>query len=361
MKKLIFLIAALSVLALSGCSSNQNDSSSSATASSSQSHTVELKELGLTYTTPAAWAEFETTNLYPLTIQSEGTLARIIYNYVKEEDISSMESATDSSSYQSYLTPICEIMVAPTENFSNDTLKALTSLYENAENVSEQNGYSYYVLYPCTANTLEGKDLENYNKMAEAVPELIESISTEDFNPEDIKPIIDTDELKKYITFDTHTLEGEAINSTVFGDYDLTMVNFWGTYTYPDINETAVLAELDKQIKTMEGVNFMQVVIDTPSEEAEELALKIKAENGAEYTSVIPDKRLASWIVNNIEGIPTTVFVNNDAVVVGEPIQGVKTLDEYLTLLNAQLETMKSQDAANTETPSETQAETPAQ
>ena len=146
MKKLIFLIAALSVLALSGCSSNQNDSSSSATASSSQSHTVELKELGLTYTTPAAWAEFETTNLYPLTIQSEGTLARIIYNYVKEEDISSMESATDSSSYQSYLTPICEIMVAPTENFSNDTLKALTSLYENAENVSEQNGYSYYVL-----------------------------------------------------------------------------------------------------------------------------------------------------------------------------------------------------------------------
>ena len=199
MKKLILTIAVLSVFAAVGCSNNtgnQNAAGSSAVSSEIQTHTVELKELGLTYTTPAAWAEFETTNLYPLTIQSEGTLARIIYNYVKEEDVPSMESATDSASYQSYLTPICEIMVAPTENFSNDTLKDLTSLYENAENVSEQNGYSYYVLYPCTANSLEGKDLENYNKMADAVPELIESISTEDFNPEDIKPIIDTDELK---------------------------------------------------------------------------------------------------------------------------------------------------------------------
>ena len=263
----------MSVLALSGCSSNHNDSSSSATASSSQSHTVELKELGLTYTTPAAWAEFETTNLYPLTIQSEGTLARIIYNYVKEEDISSMESATDSSSYQSYLTPICEIMVAPTENFSNDTLKALTSLYENAENVSEQNGYSYYVLYPCTANTLEGKDLENYNKMAEAVPELIESISTEDFNPEDIKPIIDTDELKKYITFDTHTLEGEAINSTVFGDYDLTMVNFWGTYAVDKSNEQAVLEEVYQYCLGLKDkkVNVINAIVDTPSEENEKI------------------------------------------------------------------------------------------
>ena len=332
MKKLIFLIAALSVLALSGCSSNQNDSSSSATASSSQSHTVELKELGLTYTTPAAWAEFETTNLYPLTIQSEGTLARIIYNYVKEEDISSMESATDSSSYQSYLTPICEIMVAPTENFSNDTLKALTSLYENAENVSEQNGYSYYVLYPCTANTLEGKDLENYNKMAEAVPELIESISTEDFNPEDIKPIIDTDELKKYITFDTHTLEGEAINSTVFGDYDLTMVNFWGTYAIDKSNEQAVLEEVYQYCLGLKDkkVNVINAIVDTPSEENEKIVKELKTEAGGTFTTIVMDEVLANWAVENLEGVPTTIFVNSEGKIISDQIKGAKSAQTYI-------------------------------
>ena len=332
MKKLIFLIAALSVLALSGCSSNQNDSSSSATASSSQSHTVELKELGLTYTTPAAWAEFETTNLYPLTIQSEGTLARIIYNYVKEEDISSMESATDSSSYQSYLTPICEIMVAPTENFSNDTLKALTSLYENAENVSEQNGYSYYVLYPCTANTLEGKDLENYNKMAEAVPELIESISTEDFNPEDIKPIIDTDELKKYITFDTHTLEGEAINSTVFGDYDLTMVNFWGTYAIDKSNEQAVLEEVYQYCLGLKDkkVNVINAIVDTPSEENEKIVKELKSEAGGTFTTIVMDEVLANWAVENLEGVPTTIFVNSEGKIISDQIKGAKSAQTYI-------------------------------
>ena len=332
MKKLIFLIAALSVLALSGCSSNQNDSSSSATASSSQSHTVELKELGLTYTTPAAWAEFETTNLYPLTIQSEGTLARIIYNYVKEEDISSMESATDSSSYQSYLTPICEIMVAPTENFSNDTLKALTSLYENAENVSEQNGYSYYVLYPCTANTLEGKDLENYNKMAEAVPELIESISTEDFNPEDIKPIIDTDELKKYITFDTHTLEGEAINSTVFGDYDLTMVNFWGTYAVDKSNEQAVLEEVYQYCLGLKDkkVNVINAIVDTPSEENEKIVKELKTEAGGTFTTIVMDEVVANWAVENLEGVPTTIFVNSEGKIISDQIKGAKSAQTYI-------------------------------
>lgn len=332
MKKLIFLIAALSVLALSGCSSNHNDSSSSATASSSQSHTVELKELGLTYTTPAAWAEFETTNLYPLTIQSEGTLARIIYNYVKEEDISSMESATDSSSYQSYLTPICEIMVAPTENFSNDTLKALTSLYENAENVSEQNGYSYYVLYPCTANTLEGKDLENYNKMAEAVPELIESISTEDFNPEDIKPIIDTDELKKYITFDTHTLEGEAINSTVFGDYDLTMVNFWGTYAIDKSNEQAVLEEVYQYCLGLKDkkVNVINAIVDTPSEENEKIVKELKTEAGGTFTTIVMDEVLANWAVENLEGVPTTIFVNSEGKIISDQIKGAKSAQTYI-------------------------------
>lgn len=332
MKKLIFLIAALSVLALSGCSSNQNDSSSSATASSSQSHTVELKELGLTYTTPAAWAEFETTNLYPLTIQSEGTLARIIYNYVKEEDISSMESATDSSSYQSYLTPICEIMVAPTENFSNDTLKALTSLYENAENVSEQNGYSYYVLYPCTANTLEGKDLENYNKMAEAVPELIESISTEYFNPEDIKPIIDTDELKKYITFDTHTLEGEAINSTVFGDYDLTMVNFWGTYAIDKSNEQAVLEEVYQYCLGLKDkkVNVINAIVDTPSEENEKIVKELKTEAGGTFTTIVMDEVLANWAVENLEGVPTTIFVNSEGKIISDQIKGAKSAQTYI-------------------------------
>ena len=332
MKKLIFLIAALSVLALSGCSSNHNDSSSSATASSSQSHTVELKELGLTYTTPAAWAEFETTNLYPLTIQSEGTLARIIYNYVKEEDISSIENATDSSSYQSYLTPICEIMVAPTENFSNDTLKALTSLYENAENVSEQNGYSYYVLYPCTANTLEGKDLENYNKMAEAVPELIESISTEDFNPEDIKPIIDTDELKKYITFDTHTLEGEAINSTVFGDYDLTMVNFWGTYAIDKSNEQAVLEEVYQYCLGLKDkkVNVINAIVDTPSEENEKIVKELKTEAGGTFTTIVMDEVLANWAVENLEGVPTTIFVNSEGKIISDQIKGAKSAQTYI-------------------------------
>ncbi len=326
MKKIVFAIAAMLIFVSSGCSSNQTGSASEST------HEVVLEELGLTYTTPAVWADYETTNLYPLTIQSDGTLARIIYNYVKEEDISSMESAADSSSYQSYLTPICEIMVAPTDNFSNGTLESLTSLYKNAEDVSEQNGYSYYVLYPCTENTLEGSDLDNYNKMADAVPELIDSISTKDFNPDDIKPIIDTDELKKYLTFETHTLEGEEISSTVFGDYDLTMVNFWGTYAVDTSNEQAVLQQVYEYCLGLKEkkVNVINAVVDTPSEENEHIVKDLKTEAGGTFTTIVMDEILANWAVENLEGVPTTVFVNSEGKIISDQIKGAKSAQTYI-------------------------------
>ena len=131
MKKLIFIT--ILTLLLFGCSNSQ------------KGHEVVLDEIGLTYTTPAEWIEFETSNIYPLTIQSNGTLARIIYNYIKADDIEKLNDVSDSGSYTDYLTPICEIMVATQENY--DTLDNITSLYSSSEKVSQQGEYCYYVLY----------------------------------------------------------------------------------------------------------------------------------------------------------------------------------------------------------------------
>ena len=340
MKKMAYaalLMAA--VLSMSGCSQNSGSSSqSTASQSAEESHTVVLDEVGLTYTTPAAWKEFEETNLFPLTIQSEGTLARIIYNYVKEGDIEKLYDISDPNDYETYLTPICEIMIASTENFTNGTLESLTSLYEKSQEVSTEGDYSYYVLYSCTYNNLEGADLENFSKMAEAVPELIDSISTREFNPEDVKPVVDTDELKKYVTFDTKTLEGESITSSVFGDYDLTMVNFWGTYALETSNEQAVLQQVYETIKSEgKNVNLINAIVDTPSPENEETVKQLKAEAGGQFTTIIMDETLANWAVENLEGVPTTVFVDSTGKIVGDQVKGAKSANFYMKEINSRL------------------------
>lgn len=345
MKRILSVLAIASIIFVSGCSGSPAESSgsSSSAISSEQSHEVVLDNVGLTYTTPAQWAEFEKTNLYPLTIQSEGTLARIIYNYVSEENIKKLEDLNDTTAYTQYLTPICEIMIAPTENFTNGSVEKLTSLYKNQENTGSQNGYSYYVLYPCAEVNLEGDDLKNYNIIADAVPDLISSISTREFNPEDVKPIIDTSEINNYITFDTVTLDGEKINSSVFGEYDLTMVNFWGTYALDKSNEQAVLQEVYEQCQNLEGkkVNVINAIVDTPNAETEGIVKQLKEEAGGKFTTLVMDDVLANWTVENLEGVPTTVFVNPEGKIISEQLKGAKSADSYMEKIEYYLEEEK--------------------
>lgn len=330
---IITLIASAMVFSAAGCGAKPNSSAQVSSAETAEgAHEVVLDNLGLTYTTPSAWAEFEKTNIYPLTIQSDGTLARIIYNYIKADDVEKLSDLNDSASLSEYLTPICEIMVAPSENFTNGKLDNLTSLYGKKEDVSEENGYTYSVLSEYTSNKLSGDDLKNFNILSSAVPELIKSISTREFNPEDIKPVIDgTEDIKDYITFDTKTLEGEEISSTVFGDYDLTLVNFWGTYAKDTSNEQAVLEQVYEKASEYKDkkLNVINAIVDTPSEENEKIIKELKEQAGGKFTTIVMDQTLANWAVENLKGVPTTVFVNSDGKIVGDKLEGAKSADTY--------------------------------
>jgi len=52
------------------------------------------------------------------------------------------------------------------------------------------------------------------------------------------------------------------------------------------------------------------------------------------------DTTLANWVINNLDGIPTTVLVDNEAMIISEKIEGVKTADEYKQIILNGLETI---------------------
>lgn len=344
MKKssLLFILATiLSFSIFAGCSSN-NTTTNTNISLTEEERTTTVEELGLTYTLPEEWTI--NTMKYTNLMTDSDIFGEVKFVYGTDENLKIISDPNFTGNMEYYTSPIARIVLVKTGEEGSD-FEELKSEYNKIEVVGENCGYTYYVMYDYTGGPGKGDyNIDEYEKRVNASTKLISSIKFNEFNPEQSQQIATNRE--NMITFVSKTLEGEDIGSTIFDEYDLTMVNFWGTYS--DINEAAVLTQLDKEIKNMEGVNFLQVVIDTPSEEAEELALKIKTENGGEYTSVIPDQRLASWIVNNLEGVPTTIFVNNDAIVVGEPIQGAKTLEEYLSLLNTQLAEIQAQKSTET-------------
>lgn len=329
MIKKITLTLLILVLALStACSKKEEES---------ESRTVSYDELGLTYTTPDAWREFEETNIYPSAYSMDGIFAVIDYSYVTADDYEKYLTR-EIDSLNGYLFSICKIVVIEEANTEHENVDLVFSNYDTIEKAASQKGYDYYVLYDNNeANFLKGDDYENYEKITNAVPELVESVSVYDFDSTLLEA--KTEEAGKMLTFITKTLEGEDINSSVFGEYDLTLFNIWGTNAYPQIDEHKVLQEVYEWIKNENlNVNIIMAVTDTPSPENEAVALQAKADAGAEFTSIMLDETLAKWVTNNISGVPTTVLVNNEAIIISDKIEGKQDAETYKNYISLALE-----------------------
>lgn len=324
----------LTLGAFAGCSKKEE--------SQKIQRSVNVKELGLTYTTPERWMQYQETNIYPITIKSENTFAEIVYGYVTDENMERLNSGEETSVINC-LNSICEIIVAKTENFRNGSLDSLLGEYNYSEELSEQGEYSYYIAYGHkeALSTLTGDDLTKYDEILEAVPALASSISTEAFD-DTLLPAKD-DLYAKTITFDTTALEGAPIDSTIFANYDLTILNFSGTYTYPESDEFAVLQQVYKTVsKSPDKINVISAIIDTPAAEAEATALKAKKDAGAEFLTIKLDTTLANWVTKNLNGVPSTVFVDSNGQIVGEILEGTKSAERYIEEMNTRLEEVKN-------------------
>lgn len=127
--------------------------------------------------------------------------------------------------------------------------------------------------------------------------------------------------------FSTIDLEGNTITNDIFSEADLTIVNFWGTYCNPCINE---LPELAKWSESMpDNVQIIGIIVDVESEDSDAypIAQQIVDETGATYPHLLATEEFDN-IIGEIVGIPTTFFVDKDGTIIGDPIVG-SDIDGY--------------------------------
>ncbi|MGN1231478.1 MAG: TlpA family protein disulfide reductase, partial [Anaerotignum sp.] len=163
----------------------------------------------------------------------------------------------------------------------------------------------------------------------------------------DEQAVVDAaEENGKYLNFISNTLEGDPITTAVFYDYDMTVVNFWASYCEEEgINELDTLQAFYKDLqKKYPNVNFIQVVIDTPGEKAEKVVADAYKKAGVTFTGIMPDQNLAGWIMNNLNGLPTTIFVDSKGKPAELKIEGIQDASYYMETTETMLQSAGSWD-----------------
>ncbi|GAA0181371.1 hypothetical protein SH2C18_39130 [Clostridium sediminicola] len=138
---------------------------------------------------------------------------------------------------------------------------------------------------------------------------------------------------KNLTGFNTTAITGEKISSDYFKDYKITMINLWYTGCSPCIAEMPDIAKLYNT--RPEGSNIISICVDTSTEKKAidkstvKFANKVMKDAGANFLTLIPDKVLKEVLTDNTTVFPTTIFVDSNGKVVGEPHFGARSAEAY--------------------------------
>ena len=294
----------------------------------------ELAECGLSYTIPDAWVETENTNLIPISfVNANGEIyAKIQYNYAPDENMADLDDTNSTVPVEELMTPIVEMLVVKAENLETEVVKNEMALFDSVEKIGMKGDFYFYYMteYATGIDHFSDDAQETFRELEEYLPELRDSI---EISMPDEQAVLDAaEENGKYLNFISNTLEGDPITTAVFYDYDMTVVNFWASYCEEEgINELDQLQDFYEDLqKKYPNVNFVQVVIDTPGEKAEDVVADAYKKAGVTFTGIMPDQNLATWITNNLNGLPTTIFVDSQGKPADLKIEGMQDASYYM-------------------------------
>ena len=147
------------------------------------------------------------------------------------------------------------------------------------------------------------------------------------------------------INFQTQDIYGNAVNQDIFQDYSLTLVNVWGTFCGPCIDEMPDLGELQKEYEP-KGVNIVGIVVDVQDKDMKilsdqlELAKQIASGTEADYTHMLITEEMIDSVLNQFDAIPASFFVDSDGNIVSEFYIGSRNKEDWATIIET---TIKNQ------------------
>lgn len=272
-KTLISIITLCAALSLTAC----NGSGSATTESSPKTQTESTTEA----------ADDSNTKLDDLYQQENQIFADHQDVWNKVFGMMNKSSADPSGDYADYLASAVE---SNKESFTDDELKTLNDDIETIRQIEKQIS-----------------EIENNNTGSDSTDQ---NDSSEEITP--------------FNSFSGKDLDGNSVDESLFSNNAVTVVNFWFTGCKPCVAELSKLNELNDAIKSMGG----EVIgINTETFDGNEDAIKEAAavldSQGAKYRniSVDSDSSIGKY-ASDIMAFPTTILVDRNGNIVGEPMLG---------------------------------------
>ncbi len=138
--------------------------------------------------------------------------------------------------------------------------------------------------------------------------------------------------------FNVVTADAEKRSAEIFEDFDLTILNIWGTYCGPCIREMPELAEFAGGLP--ERVQFMTLCIDASGQEGQVAAFLTKQGFEDPSRSIVAFDGDLVEMLGQVMYIPTTITIDSKGKILSPCIIGSPTdiQDAYTVMANEALE-----------------------
>lgn len=221
-------------------------------------------------------------------------------------------TADPNGNYADYLADTIE---SGKEAFTDEELKTLTDDMETIRNLEEQIA-----------------EMENENGASDT--------TGQKNNAENVSP---------FRNFSGMDFDGNSVDESLFSENAVTVLNFWFTGCKPCVAELPKLNELNDAIKSMGG----EIVgINTETFDGNEAAIQeasaILESQGAKYRNLSIDSASdAGKYASDIMAFPTTILIDRNGNIVGDPLLGgIDNQDNYDALMK-QIQSVIDADSSN--------------
>lgn len=160
--------------------------------------------------------------------------------------------------------------------------------------------------------------------------------------------MMEDDSAVKFPAFEGKDLDGNPVTSELFKNNAVTVVNFWFSACAPCIAELGELNELDQMLREKGGA-VIGINADTIGGDESMImeAKNILEKKGAMYQNIyFPAESEAGKLTYSITAFPTTMVVDCNGNMVGEPILGGINSEKQMKTLQALIDEALARDAA---------------
>lgn len=182
----------------------------------------------------------------------------------------------------------------------------------------------------------EYKTLTDDIETIRGIEEQIAAIESKDSASDASDQSSETGEASPFKNFSGTDYDGNAVDESLFSNNAVTVVNFWFTGCKPCVAELSRLNELNDAIKSMGGevIGINTETFDGNEDAIKEAASVLESQGAAYRNLSIDSDSDAGKYASAIMAFPTTILVDRNGAIVGEPmLGGIDNQDNYDTLL----------------------------